>query len=225
MTYQHVYIYLLLPVGAYMAGSIPFGLILCMLFKGVDIREHGSKNIGASNAGRVCGWQFFAGAFTLDFLKGLLPVLGGVWVINLLCKNDVNIHVNIEAMKIFYGSCAIIGHTFPAYLGFKGGKAVATAFGVFIAIAPIAAALAFAVFAIVVALFRYMSLGSMCGATAAPITYAIEHRYDLREHIPVLAFAIIIAVVVIVRHHTNIRRLFSGTENRVTFGKKKPEKA
>ena len=220
MTYQHVYIYLLLPVGAYMAGSIPFGLILCMLFKGVDIREHGSKNIGASNAGRVCGWQFFAGAFTLDFLKGLLPVLGGVLVIKWL-----GVDVNIEWMKIFYGGCAIIGHTFPAYLGFKGGKAVATAFGVFIAIAPIAAALAFAVFAIVVALFRYMSLGSMCGATAAPITYAIEHRYDLREHIPVLAFAIIIAVVVIVRHHTNIRRLCSGTENRVTFGKKKPEEA
>ena len=212
MTYEHVYIYLLVPLGAYMAGSIPFGLLLCLLIKGVDIREHGSKNIGATNAGRVCGWQFFAAAFTLDFLKGLLSVLAGMWIIHWLEAD-----ANIEAMKILYGAFAIIGHTFPAYLGFKGGKAVATGFGVFTALAPVAAGMAFVIFAIVLALFRYVSLASIFGAIAAPLAFAYQHRHDLDEHMTILSFTIIIALVVILRHHANIRRLLAGNENRVTF--------
>lgn len=208
--------YALIPCGAYLIGSIPFGLILCKAFKGVDIRERGSKNIGATNAGRVCGWPFFVVTFLLDFGKGLGPVLGGVAV-----AEAVGAGGSHSLVGVLYGVAAILGHTFPVYVGFKGGKAVATSFGVFVGLAPVAAAIAFGLWLVLFVAFRYVSLASMAGVVAAPIVYAARHRGALdSEHWPILAFAAIVAVLVVVRHRANIKRLLSGTENRVRFRKR-----
>jgi len=210
-----MYLYVLMPLLSYSLGAVPFGLIVCLLVKGVDIRECGSKNIGATNAGRVCGWPFFAAAFTLDFAKGLAPVLAGGAIIRMLQAD-----ANADALKILYGSLAILGHTFPAYLRFKGGKAVATSFGVFVGLAPAAALIAFGVWAVLVMAFRYVSLASIVAAVCAPAVYAIQHRDDLGGHLPVLLFAVVIALFVVIRHRGNIRRLLSGTESRVPLRKK-----
>lgn len=212
-----LYCWVLMPLGAYLLGSVPFGFLLCRAIKGVDIREHGSKNIGATNAGRVCGKPFFFAAFALDFLKGLAPVLVGGWVLA-----EFGPDLPEAPMMILYGASAVIGHTFPVYLRFKGGKAVATSFGVLVGLAPAAAAIAFGVWLVLLLAFRYMSLASMLGAVAAPVAYAVVHHdhLDSAEHWPVLAFTAVVAVLVVVRHRANIKRLLAGTESRVSFKKK-----
>jgi len=206
----------LMPVLAYSLGAVPFGLLLCLVVKGVDIRERGSRNIGATNAGRVCGIPFFVAAFALDFLKGLAPVLAGG-----LLLEDFGPGLPAAWMMILYGACAILGHTFPVYLRLKGGKAVATSFGVFVGLAPVAAGIAFGVWLVLFVASRYVSLASMAGAVAAPLVYAARHRGALGpDHWPILAFAVIVAVLVVVRHRANIKRLLAGTESRVAFHKK-----
>jgi glycerol-3-phosphate acyltransferase PlsY len=209
-----LYCWLLLPVAAYSLGAVPFGLLLCLLVKGVDIRDHGSKNIGATNAGRVCGLPFFAAAFVLDFAKGLAAVVGGGLVLA-----EFGPDLPAGWMMILYGALAILGHTFPAYLRFKGGKAVATSFGVFVGLAPLAAGIAFGVWLLLFLAFRYVSLASMAGAVAAPVAVAVQHHSEIGEHLPVLAFTAVVAVLVVVRHRANIKRLAAGTESRVTFKK------
>jgi len=211
-----VVIYALIPMGAYLLGAVPFGLVLCRAVKGVDIRRHGSENIGATNAGRVCGWPFFVATFVLDFGKGLAPVLGGVAI-----AEAVGADVSCDLLGVVYGVAAILGHTFPVYVGFRGGKAVATSFGVFVALAPWAALIALGVWAVFFAAFRYVSLASMAGAIAAPVAYAALHRWTLKDRLSVLFFGIAIALLVIVRHRANIGRLLSGTESR--FRRKKPD--
>jgi len=210
-----VILYVLVPLGAYLLGAVPFGFLLCRAVKGVDIREHGSRNIGATNAGRVCGWPFFAAAFALDFLKGLAPMCVG-WVL----IRQLDAGVNAEVLLILYGAAAIVGHTFPVYLRFKGGKAVATSFGVFVGLAPIPALVAFAVWLVLFLAFRYVSLASMMAAVCAPVAAVVQYRSDLPGHLPVLIFAAVIAVLVVVRHRANIKRLLTGTESRIRLGRK-----
>ena len=210
-----IYCYVLLPVAAYSLGAVPFGLILCLVIKGVDIRNHGSKNIGATNAGRVCGMPFFVAAFVLDFAKGLAPVLLGG-----LMLDKFGADLPAAWMKILYGGLAILGHTFPVYLGFKGGKAVATSFGVFVGLAPVAAGIAFGVWLLLLIALRYVSLASMIAAIVAPVAYVILHRNELdAERWPVLCFTAVVAVLVVLRHRANIKRLVSGTESRMSFKK------
>lgn len=212
-----LYCWALMPVAAYLLGSVPFGLLLCRAIKGVDIRESGSKNIGATNAGRVCGKPFFFAAFALDFLKGLAPVLVGGLVLEQFGSG-----LAVAPMMILYGASAVAGHTFPVYLRFKGGKAVATSFGVLVGLAPAAAAIAFGVWLVFLLALRYMSVASMLGAIAAPAAYAGLHwgRLGETEHWSVLAFTAVVAALVVVRHRANIKRLIAGTESRVTFTKK-----
>jgi glycerol-3-phosphate acyltransferase PlsY len=207
----------LMPLAAYLLGSIPFGLCLCRAIKGVDIRESGSKNIGATNAGRVCGKPFFFAAFALDFLKGLAPVLVGGWVLAEFGPN-----LPKAPMMILFGALAVAGHTFPLYLRFKGGKAVATSFGVLVGLAPAAAAIAFGVWLVFFIALRYVSFASMLGAVAAPVAYAGLNwdRLGKTEYWPVLVFTVVVAALVVVRHRTNIKRLLAGTESRVSFKKK-----
>ena len=214
MTETILYCYMLAPVAAYSLGAVPFGLLLCLLVKGVDIREHGSKNIGATNAGRVCGLPFFAAAFVLDFAKGLAAVLGGGFILA-----EFGSDLPAAWMTILYGSLAILGHTFPVYLRFRGGKAVATSFGVFVGLAPVAAGIAFGLWLLLLLAFRYVSLASMVAAVAAPVAVAVQHRSEIGEHLPVLMFTAVVAMLVVVRHRANIKRLAAGTESRVTFKK------
>ena len=214
--------YVLIPFSAYLLGSVPFGLLLCRLVKGVDIREHGSRNIGAANAGRVCGWPFFVGTFLLDFAKGLAAVLLGVRVACWwLCWRDAPPAQaeTPELLGVLYGLCAILGHAFPLHLRFRGGKAVATGFGVFVALAPVAALIAFGVWVVLFVAFRYASLASMAAAVAAPVALAVLEREAFSVRLPVFILAVVVSAFVIIRHRANIRRLLAGTENR--FGRKK----
>ena len=183
-------------VGAYLLGSIPTGLLLGKLY-GIDVRKEGSGNIGATNLYRTVGRK--VGIMTLvgDCLKGLLPVVLA-WKLGLL-----------EPMQAWIGLAAFCGHVFSVFLLFKGGKGVATALGVFLALAPLAVLGALAVFVLLVAIWRYISLGSIAAAAVMPlIIWFMPHTQQL------LIATALIAAVVIIKHHTNISRLIAGTESK-----------
>ena len=189
-----------LVVFGYLAGSIPTGLLLATAFSGVDPRKEGSRNIGATNILRTAGKTL--GVLTLagDCLKGLMPVLIGLW----LLKSDI--WVCLIALSAF------TGHLFPIYLKFKGGKGVATALGIYLGIAPLAVLIDAGIFCGVVLKWRYVSLGSLTAATAMPILIAI-----LTKSIPYVIASLIVAGLIYYRHQENIRRLLSGSENRLSL--------
>ena len=187
---------------AYLLGSVPFGIVVARLFGGVDPRCAGSGNIGATNVMRSAGKA--AGLLTLacDLLKGGAPVL-----LAPLLRADA-------AFISLVGLAAFAGHLFPVYLGFRGGKGVATAFGVMLALAPAAALLSAAVFAVVLALKRYVSLGSIIAASMLPVFLSFIPRYN--GFVPL---GVAVAVLIIVKHKENIKRLVEGKEKK--FGGKK----
>ena len=183
-------------IGAYLLGSIPTGLLLGKMY-GVDVRKAGSGNIGATNLYRTVGRKI--GVITLigDCLKGMLPVL-------LAWKLGMG-----EPVQAWVGLAAFCGHVFSIFLLFKGGKGVATALGVYLALSPLAVLGALALFVILVAVWRYISLGSIAAAAAMPvIIWCRPHSTEL------LAATAIISVIVIIKHHTNIARLAAGTESK-----------
>lgn len=181
---------------AYLLGSIPTGLLLGKLY-GVDVRNEGSGNIGATNLYRTVGRKI--GIITLvgDLLKGLLPVV------------FVKFSTLPPEYTAYAGLAAFCGHVFSIFLKFRGGKGVATALGVFLGLAPLAVAIAVALFAGLMYLWRYVSLGSIAAAAAMPVAV-----HFLGGSTTVSAVTLVIALIVIIRHHENIRRLISGTENK-----------
>ena len=187
---------------AYLAGSIPFAYLAGKLFKGIDLREHGSGNLGATNVFRVMGWKIASLVMVLDMAKGALPVL-------LLPRSFAPEHTELWA--IAFGVAAIVGHVRSAFLLWKGGgKGVATAGGVFLALAPIASLISIAVFAAVVYLSGYVSLGSLCSAVV--LTVAVVLTKGLGS--PVAIACALITVFVFWTHRANIARLRRGEENR-----------
>jgi glycerol-3-phosphate acyltransferase PlsY len=183
-------------LGAYLLGSIPTGLLLARA-AGVDIRTTGSGNIGATNVYRTLGRS--VGILTLvgDCLKGLIPVL----VVRYLGLGDI--------MIAAVGTAAFLGHVYTVFLGFKGGKGVATALGVFLGVSPASVGIAVVIFIAVVAAFRYISVGSITAAAAMPfIITALDRRP------PVIAMTAVIALLVIWKHRENIVRLREGTESK-----------
>jgi acyl phosphate:glycerol-3-phosphate acyltransferase len=183
-------------IGAYLLGSIPTGLLLGKLY-GIDVRKEGSGNIGATNLYRTVGRK--VGIITLigDCLKGLLPVVLA-WKLGLL-----------EPMQAWVGLAAFCGHVFSIFLLFKGGKGVATALGVYLALAPLAVLGALGVFILLVAVWRYISLGSVLAAAVMPlIIFFRPHSNEL------LIATALISAIVIIKHHTNISRLIAGTESK-----------
>jgi glycerol-3-phosphate acyltransferase PlsY len=199
---------LLIVVGAYLLGSIPSGYLLMRFFRKQDIRTIGSGNIGATNVMRSGARGLGAATFFLDMLKGCAAVgLGAAVAPYLMAGTPVR---NVEALAAL---CAVLGHMFPVWLRFKGGKGVATGFGVFLVAAPLAALAAITVFAIVLALSRYVSLASIIGAASFP-AFA---WFLVRGEKPVFFIAVqaAVALLIIIKHHQNIRRLLSGTENRM----------
>jgi glycerol-3-phosphate acyltransferase PlsY len=190
----------LTPVFAYLLGSIPFGYLIVRWQKGVDVRSTGSGSIGATNVMRNLGIIGFIATFILDVGKGILAVL---LASHLTSGNPRWIAASSVA--------AILGHCFPIWLKFRGGKGVATGVGVFIALAPLQVALALAVFGIVVAIWRYISLGSIAGTAAFPLlVYLMTH-----QPLPIVLGAAGAALIIISMHHANIRRLVNGTESKV----------
>ena len=197
---------------AYLMGSIPVGYLLVRFFLKQDVRSIGSGNIGATNVLRSGGKGLGAATFLLDMLKGCAAVYIGA-LIGVLLVPDEPIR-NMQALAALF---AVLGHMFPLWLRFKGGKGVATGFGVFLVAAPTAALAAITVFAIVLLLTRYVSLASILGAASFPLFAWMLVRGDRPPFFIAVQFAV--SFLIIAKHHPNIRRLLAGTESR--FGAKK----
>ncbi len=198
---------------AYILGSIPNAVWIGKVFKGIDVREHGSKNAGSTNAARVLGAKLGIFTLVLDISKGAFPVLLTLLLKAQSLENILGIS-GIDAVLV--GICAIVGHSFSVFMKFKGGKAVATTVGVFIVIVPKALLLAAVVFFTVFALTKYVSLSSITGAASLPILV-----YLLYSDIPYTVFAGIVAFLIIIRHRSNISRLIKGEESKFKIGKNK----
>src|SRR5579859_508397 len=207
--------YIIVPAIAYLIGSIPFGYILVRLFKKQDIRTTGSGNIGATNVARTAPVLGIA-TLVLDALKGYLPT----FVLSAYAYDHA--HVSHRSLLAALAALfAVLGHMFPVWLGFRGGKGVATAAGVFLVLCPQAIGLSLLVFLVVFVVTRYVSLASILATACFPVFaygFLRSATWDTR---PLLAVSILISLLIIVKHHENIRRLVSGTENK--FGKKKVE--
>ena len=185
-------------LGAYLIGSIPFGYLLARFWKGIDIRQYGSGNIGATNVWRTLGKGPGVVVLLLDLLKGATAVL--------LAKQLENSDVAALAAAL----AVMSGHSWPIWLGFKGGKIIAAGAGAILAIAPIPLLLAFLIFVLVVAISRYVSLGSILAAVSLPIWMAVLHY----NHTMIL-FSVLVAAFAVWRHSTNIKRLLQGTESKI----------
>ncbi len=185
---------------AYLLGSIPFGYLFVRWQKGIDVRETGSRSIGATNVMRNLGLPGFVATFILDFGKGV----AAVELASKLTGNDLRW---VAAAAV----AAILGHIAPVWLKFRGGKGVATGVGVFIALAPVPMGLVLVIFAVLVAIWRYVSLGSIVATAAFPaLVYFLNH-----PPLPVVLGAAGAAVLIIAKHHANIRRLLDGTESKL----------
>ena len=210
----HSILLVLIPV-AYLLGSIPFGLIVGLM-KGIDPRKAGSGNIGATNVGRLLGGRFFALVFSLDLLKGLLPMLAGAVVLH------GGAHSQKEyVLWLLIGLAAIAGHMLSIFLSFKGGKGVATGVGVALGVFPyytLPALVAVLAFLGVFVLTRIVSLSSIVGAIVLPIAYillGLLMDWDiLDKQLPLLIFAVLLSGLIVYKHRGNIARLRAGTENR-----------
>jgi glycerol-3-phosphate acyltransferase PlsY len=182
----------------YLLGSVPTGVLLTKFFSKVDPRKMGSKNIGATNIFRTAGKAL--GILTLvgDVLKGMIPI-------------GIAIQLGVSDLWIaIAGLSAFLGHIFPIFLGFKGGKGVATALGLYVMISPTAVLIEFLLFAVIVWKWRYISLGSICCATTIPILIAF-FRSDSQAY---FILSVIIVALILYRHQSNISRLLEGTESK-----------
>lgn len=197
-------------VAAYVVGATPFGY-LAGKWRGIDIRKHGSGNIGATNVLRTLGKPLGITVFILDFLKGLAPALAAL---NLFPGSGSG-----SLIPIAVALATILGHNFTFWLGFKGGKGIATSAGALVALMPLPILAALVVWLTTFFSFKYVSLASMLAALAVPVTLAALQFTRGPQDFPLLIFASLIACLAIFRHKSNIKKLFAGTENR--FEKKK----
>ena len=210
--------FLLSALAGYVSGATPFGYFAGRL-KGIDIREHGSKNIGATNVVRVCGKGIGIPVFILDVLKGWLPA----WlVLKWFASHDASVELSTIA-SIVTGIAAVLGHNYTFWLKGRGGKGIATSTGALLAVAPVAVGVGLVVWYLTLKLTQYVSVASMVAALAIPITMSVMMLRDDSWNFILLGFGVVLCVLAIVRHKTNIERLMAGTENRV--GQKKKEVA
>lgn len=192
---------------SYVVGSIPCSLLLARFAKGIDLRQHGSGNVGATNVARTMGWKWGSVALLLDALKGLLPTL----LVPKLLPMDSSSALH---QMVLCGLAAVIGHTCPVWLKFKGGKGVATGLGVAAVLSPWATLIAFVVFAVVFAARRIVSLASIVAA----VTFAIAVLFlswpepFATQSWSVTAFAIAVPGLIVLRHASNMGRLWRGEE-------------
>jgi len=192
-------------LASYLIGAIPTSYLVGRVFKGVDLREHGSRNLGATNLYRTLGWRYAVPVGLFDVAKGAIPVLMfGPWA------------PEIPYFPLWCGVLAVVGHVFSVFVGFKGGKGVATAGGMVIALAPLAFSVVVAVWVMVVWLTGYVSLGSIIAAALFPVADWVLH--PARRSPVTLAIDLALAGFLIWKHRANIQRLLAGTENR--FGRR-----
>jgi glycerol-3-phosphate acyltransferase PlsY len=212
--------FFLIAVFAYLCGSIPFGYILVRLFLKTDVRQTGSGNIGATNVARTGAKGLAILTLFLDALKGFAAVSLST-IISVAIAGEPRDRITL--IQSLAGLFAILGHLYPVWLKFKGGKGVATALGVFLAIAPMPVGIVLGLFALVVLIAHYISLGSILAAAAFPFLVYLIYR----DHFPPAAYAMIAAssLLIIWKHRTNIQRLLAGTENRFPADKPTESKA
>ena len=201
---------LLLLIPAYLLGSIPNAVWVGKKFYGIDVREHGSRNAGATNTLRVLGRKAGFTVFALDFLKGVAAVaIAGAS--GLAAGSDA-----LFNLKFALTAAAVLGHIFPLFAGFRGGKGVATLAGAVLMVYPPSVLLCLATFLVVFLLFRYVSLASMTAGILLPV-YTV---FVFGQHsVPLIVFCCAISVLLLVTHRKNIGRLLHGTESKIRFGK------
>lgn len=237
------------PLLAFLLGSIPFGLIVAKL-KGIDIRQHGSGNIGATNVFRIVGKKYGITCLLLDALKGFIPVVIAMNLVRITGR-DPQFHLAFldayhlllpateqlkgQLVHVLTALAAVLGHNYSPWIGFKGGKGIATSAGVLIALMPAAVVILLLVFIITLVTTRYVSVASMVAALVLPVMTHLGARFHkTAEGIslweagtwnkPLFFFSVLIAVLAIWKHRANIVRLREGTESRFVWGgKRKPE--
>ena len=202
---------------SYLLGSIPFGYLIAIA-KGIDIRTEGSGNIGATNVSRVLGRKYGLIIFFLDMFKAF----AAVFFVPLLFSGINYPTTPDNLLVILCGFSSILGHAFPVFLRFRGGKAVATCFGVFIWLAPIAVGISFGTWVITILISRYVSLGSMIGTLALSVVLVIVLDSPSGDNIYLMLLSVAVTILVIAKHTSNIKRIVSGTEKKV-FAKKAEE--
>lgn len=232
----------LCPLVAFLSGSIPFGLIIASA-RGINIREHGSGNIGATNVLRVVGKKYGITCLLLDALKGFIPVVVAVNLIQITGKTVGPFHLGgldafallLPATEQFKGQfvhvitalAAVLGHNYSPWVGFKGGKGIATSAGVLLALMPAGIGLLIIVWLLVFGISRYVSLASIIAAATLPLVTIYGSWFhgriaDGTWNKPLFFFSLTIAVLAVCKHRSNIRRLLAGTEHRFT---RKPKSA
>jgi len=194
---------------SYILGSIPTSYLMGKLIRKIDIRDFGSGNVGATNALRVLGTKIGIITLIIDIGKGILAVTFG----KLIVAEPSNL------VAIAFGLFAILGHIFTIFLKFKGGKGVATSAGVFIALAPHAVGIALIVFLLTVMLTKYVSLGSIFAALILFFVELYRNITNSFQNIELLVFIFLIAIFIIIRHRSNIKRILAGNENKISFKK------
>ena len=198
-------------VAGYLLGSLPASVLAGRL-AGIDIREHGSGNAGASNVLRTLGWKPALAVFIVDVAKGATAAWIGGWL-----SLDA-LPIEVAWLPVLGGAAAVVGHIWPVWIGFRGGKGVATALGVSLVLAPIAATVALAVFILCVALTRRISIGSLAGSAALPVMLWVLASLGRVHPLPTTMFAVWFALMVFWTHRTNMRNLLRGTEPRLGGG-------
>lgn len=196
---------------AYLLGAIPFALVMTRLAGIDDLRKHGSGNLGATNVWRVAGGKWASAVFILDIGKGVLAIVVAGIAGQSLIDSDL--------FLVICAAAAVLGHMFPVYVGFKGGKGVNTALGVMIMLLPVETLIALAIFLIVVLIWRMISLGSVTAAVVLMAVVLVE-RFVLKHPVAwvYVALTVFLAIAVTVAHRSNIARILAGREHRLSFG-------
>lgn len=206
---------LIIAIAAYLIGSVSSAVIMSKALYGKDIREVGSGNAGATNMLRTHGKKMGVLTLICDALKGVVAVLGARLLINVVPGDEYI----VRALPYISGFCAILGHNFPVFFGFKGGKGVATALGAVLSLNWQVGLIVAAIVVAIMAVTRYVSLGSILAGfiyIAADLSYMI---FTDNFYLPELIFCILLTIILVARHHANIKRLMNGTENKL--GQKK----
>ena len=220
-----MFLFVTIIILSYLVGSIPTSIIVSKLSHGIDIRNYGSGNAGGTNVMRVLGWKKGMLVIILDVLKGVLAVI----VIARLHSGNVPFENatpfdDFTLVQIFAGIAAVVGHIWTVFAGFKGGKGIATALGMLLMIVTVDMLVAIGIFIIVVTLSRYVSLASILGAIAVPLTLIVRENIfhvDIPGYSTILPFIILLSLLVIFTHRKNVVRLMNGSESKLSFSKKK----
>lgn len=200
-------------VAAYLLGSIPTSVWIGKIFYGIDVREHGSGNAGSTNTFRVLGTKAGIPVFIIDVLKAFVATSLVMFMKHLV--PGTRDYINVQ---LLLGASAVLGHIFPIYVGFKGGKGVASLLGVVLAIVPEAGLIALGIFTVTLLVFRYVSLGSLVAGISFPILVIVVFRTTVTS---LMLFSIIVAVLLLFTHQKNIQRLIRKEENKANLFKKK----